>query len=264
MQGDFPACARTSCAPEDWVSKLLRSYDFLACFLRKRWDSQTIKKFSTFRQFSIGDIDPFLETEEKEKMKKDQMKIQMTTAAILAMGAFAGAAHAQGSVTLYGIADSGLLFNNNVKGAKQYALSSATSSRWGLLGAEDLGGGLKAIFDLENGYPIGTGWLGQGGLLFGRKAFVGLKSDTYGTLTAGRQYSASNDATASFASGADWAASGLGYGTRAGDVDNVDTSNRIQNSLKYQSPNYRGLTVGLLYSFGGQAGQFSKNEVADA
>src|SRR5260370_3891910 len=109
-------------------------------------------------------------------MKKDQMKIQMTTAAILAMGAFAGAAHAQGSVTLYGIADSGLLFNNNVKGAKQYALSSATSSRWGLLGAEDLGGGLKAIFDLENGYTIGTGGVGHGRPLFRRKAFCGLKS----------------------------------------------------------------------------------------
>ncbi|MDB5780167.1 porin, partial [Caballeronia mineralivorans] len=192
------------------------------------------------------------------------MKIQKTTAAILTMAAFAGAAHAQSSVTLYGIADGGLLFNNNVKGAKLYSFSSANSSRWGLQGAEDLGGGLKAIFTLENGYTLGTGTLSQGGLEFGRKAFVGLKSDTYGTVTLGRQYSASNDATATFASGADWAASGLGYGTRAGDVDNVDTSNRVQNALKYTSPNYRGLTVGFLYSLGGQAGQFSRNEVTDA
>jgi predicted porin len=192
------------------------------------------------------------------------MKIQKTTTAILAMAAFAGAAHAQSSVTLYGIADGGLLFNNNVKGAKQYSFSSSNSSRWGLQGAEDLGGGLKAIFTLENGYTLGTGGLSQGGLEFGRKAFVGLKSDTYGTITLGRQYSASNDATATFASGADWAASGLGFGTRAGDVDNVDTSNRVQNALKYTSPNYRGLTVGVLYSLGGQAGQFSRNAVTDA
>jgi predicted porin len=196
--------------------------------------------------------------------REKQMKIQKTTAALLAMGAFAGAAHAQSSVTLYGIADGGILFNNNVKGAKLYALSSANSSRWGLLGAEDLGGGLKAIFDLENGFTLGSGALSQGGLDFGRKAFVGLRSDTYGTVTLGRQYSASNDATSTFASGADWAASGLVYGTRAGDVDNVDTSNRVQNALKYHSPSYRGLTVGLLYSLGGQAGQFSKNEVTDA
>ena len=191
------------------------------------------------------------------------MKIHKTTAAILVLGAFAGAAHAQ-SVTLYGIADGGFLFNNNVKGGQLYGLSSATSSRWGLLGSEDLGAGLKAIFDLENGYTLGTGALGQGGLEFGRKAYVGLQSNDWGTVTLGRQYSASNDATSNFASGADWAASGLGYGTRAGDVDNVDTSNRIQNAIKYTSPNYRGLTVGVLYSLGGQAGDFSRNETTDA
>src|SRR5271154_1815231 len=190
------------------------------------------------------------------------MKIQKTTAAILVLGAFAGTAHAQ-SVTLYGIADGGFLFNNNVKGGQLYGLSSATSSRWGLLGSEDLGGGLKAIFDLENGYTLGTGALSQGGLEFGRRAYVGLQSTTWGTVTLGRQYSASNDATSNFASGADWAASGLGYGTRAGDVDNDDTSNRIQNAIKYQSPSFHGLSVGLLYSLGGQAGQFTKNEVID-
>ncbi|PXW14575.1 porin [Paraburkholderia caballeronis] len=191
------------------------------------------------------------------------MKLKKTTAAVLALGAFAGVAHAQSSVTLYGVADAGLLYTNNVKGDHVYQLSTANSSRWGLRGSEDLGGGLSAIFTLENGYTIGTGGMSQGGLLFGRKAFVGLSSKTYGTLTAGRQYSASNDANSIFGSGADWAASGLGYGTRAADVDNVDTSNRIQNSLKYTSPTWRGLTVGLLYSFGGQAGQFSKNSVWD-
>jgi predicted porin len=191
------------------------------------------------------------------------MKMQKTTIALLAMGAFAGVAHAQSSVTLYGIADGGILFNNNIKGSHLYGFSSATSSRFGLTGAEDLGGGLKAIFTLENGYTLGTGGLSQGGLLFGRKAFVGLKSDTWGTVTLGRQYSASNDATATFASGADWAASGLGYGTRAGDVDNVDTSNRVQNAIKYTSPNYNGLQVGVLYSLGGQAGHFTQNEVLD-
>jgi predicted porin len=192
------------------------------------------------------------------------MKMKKTSVAVLALGAFAGAAHAQSSVTLYGIVDTGILINNNVKGLHEYALSQATSSRWGLKGTEDLGGGLSAIFDLENGFTTGTGALSQGGLEFGRKAFVGLSSKQFGTLTAGRQYSVSNDYTASFASGADWAASGLGYGTRASDVDNVDTSNRIQNSLKYESPNYNGLQVGLLYSLGGVAGNFSQNSIWDA
>jgi predicted porin len=192
------------------------------------------------------------------------MKLNKTTAALLALSAFAGAAHAQSSVTLYGIADAGVLYNNNVKGSSSVSLSTANSSRFGLKGSEDLGGGLSAIFNLENGYNIANGGLSQGGLLFGRKAFVGLSSRTYGTVTAGRQYSVSNDATSQFASGADWAASGLGYGTRAADVDNVDTTNRIQNTVKYTSPSFAGLTVGLLYSFGGQAGDFSRNSVWDA
>ena len=191
------------------------------------------------------------------------MKMKKTSVALLALGAFAGAAHAQSSVTLYGIVDAGILINNNVKGLHEYALSQATSSRFGLKGTEDLGGGLSAIFDLENGYTTGTGALGQGGLEFGRKAFVGLSSTTFGTLTVGRQYSISNDLTSVFASGADWAASGLSYGTRASDVDNVDTSNRVQNSLKYTSPNYNGLQAGALYSLGGQAGDFTRNSVID-
>lgn len=192
------------------------------------------------------------------------MKLNKTTVALLALSAFAGAAQAQSSVTLYGIADSGILYNNNNGGHSQFALSSANSSRFGLRGAEDLGGGLSAIFTLENGYAVANGSLSQGGLLFGRKAFVGISSTTYGTVTAGRQYSASNDQTSQFASGADWAASGLGYGTRAADVDNVDTSNRIQNSVKYTSPTFYGVTVGLLYSLGGVAGDFSRNSVWDA
>ncbi|ASL47891.1 Outer membrane porin protein [Burkholderia sp. AD24] len=192
------------------------------------------------------------------------MRIKETSVALLALGAFAGPAHAQSSVTLYGIVDSGFLINNNVKGGHLYSLTQATSSRWGLRGTEDLGGGLAAIFDLQNGFASGTGALGQGGLEFGRKAYVGLSSKTWGTVTAGRQYSVSNDLVSPVASGADWAATGLGYGTRASDVDNVDTSNRIQNSIKYESPNYNGLQAGVLYSLGGVAGDFTRNSVIDA
>lgn len=192
------------------------------------------------------------------------MKLKKTSVAVLTLGTFAGAVHAQNSVTLYGVVDAGILINNNVKGLHQYALSQASSSRWGLRGTEDLGGGLSAIFNLENGFSSGTGALAQGGLEFGRKAFVGLSSSQWGTLTAGRQYSVSGDWTSGFASGADWAAAGLNFGSRASDVDNVNTSNRIQNSIKYESPNYRGLQVGVLYSLGGVAGNFSQNSVVDA
>jgi hypothetical protein len=61
-------------------------------------------------------------------------------------------------------------------------------SRWGMRGTEDLGGGLKAIFLLENGFDASTGKLWQGGLEFGRQAWVGLSSARLGTVSLGRQY----------------------------------------------------------------------------
>lgn len=180
-------------------------------------------------------------------------------------GVVSGSANAQSSVTLYGVADAGFLFNNNVKGLKQYSLSSGNegASRWGLTGVEDLGGGLKAIFVLESGYNIGNGTLGQSGTLFGRQAYVGVSSDAYGTVTAGRLYSVGYLAVGPLTAGDDWAASGLGYGAHAGDVDNMDTFNRIANAVRYQSASYNGLRFAGLYSLGGQAGQFSKNSVVD-
>src|ERR1700754_4668541 len=190
------------------------------------------------------------------------MRNQLAVAAVMA--SFSCIAHAQSSVTLYGVVDAGVLYTNNNKGSAQTSLSQATPSRWGLRGSEDLGGGLSAIFTLENGFTTATGTLSQGGLEFGRKAFVGVSSTTWGTVTAGRQYSASDDLMFQFASGSDWIATGLGFGTHASDVDNLDTSNRIQNAVKYLSPTIGGLTFGALYSLGGQAGDFSRNEGIDA
>src|SRR5471032_3461610 len=100
-------------------------------------------------------------------------------------------AHAQNSVTLYGIIDTGFTYTHNSGGsASQFGLSSGneSGSRWGLKGSEDLGGGLKTIFQLENGFNSTTGKLGQGGREFGRQAFAGLSGTNWGTVTLGRQY----------------------------------------------------------------------------
>ncbi|MFP3615972.1 porin, partial [Paraburkholderia sp. SIMBA_050] len=59
-------------------------------------------------------------------------------------------------------------------------------SRWGLKGAEDLGGGLKAVFNLESGVNLQNGAFADSGRLFNRAAYVGLQSP-YGTVTLGRQ-----------------------------------------------------------------------------
>src|SRR5258708_2326440 len=92
--------------------------------------------------------------------------------------------YAQSNVTLYGAIDNGLDYTSNMAGKISYqALSSVKwGSRVGFLGREDLGGGEAAIFTIENGFSGTTGVLQQGGLLFGRQAFVGL-SGPWGTFT---------------------------------------------------------------------------------
>ena len=63
-------------------------------------------------------------------------------------------------------------------------------SRFGLKGSEDLGGGTKAIFQLEAGVNTANGSSQWTNGIFTRQAWVGLTNSTYGTLTAGRQYTA--------------------------------------------------------------------------
>jgi predicted porin len=180
--------------------------------------------------------------------------------ALAALGVFAGAAHAQSSVTLYGIIDAGFAYNNNSNGQKLYAMNSGNlqGSRWGLRGTEDLGGGLKAIFVLENGFNVFNGRLGQGGAEFGRQAYVGLGSTQFGTVTLGRQYDSVVDYTGAFEVGSQWASY---FGAHPGDLDNMNNSNRVNNAVKYTSANYAGFTFGGLYSLGGNAGQFNRNQI---
>ena len=182
--------------------------------------------------------------------------------ALAALGTFAGAANAQSSVTLYGIVDAGFVYNNNSAGNKLYSTSAGNlqGDRWGLRGTEDLGGGLKALFVLENGFNAFSGKLGQGGDEFGRQAYVGLSSQ-FGTVTLGRQYDSVVDYTGALEVGSQWASF---YGAHPGDLDNMNNSNRVNNSIKYTSANYSGVTFGGLYSLGGVAGQFNRNQIFSA
>src|SRR5580658_8842220 len=116
------------------------------------------------------------------------MKKQVIALAVSA--AFAAPVFAQSSVTLYGVIDEGINYTSNVGGNREFEMVSgyAQGSRWGLKGSEDLGGGLKAVFQLENGFNANSGTLAEGGRLFGRQAYVGLSDDKYGTITIGLQY----------------------------------------------------------------------------
>ncbi|MET5012875.1 porin, partial [Burkholderia pseudomallei] len=76
----------------------------------------------------------------------------------------------------YGIIDEGFNINTNAGGKHLYNLSSGVmhGSRWGLRGTEDLGGGLKSLFVLENCFEVYSGNLNQGGVEFGTQSYVGL------------------------------------------------------------------------------------------
>jgi predicted porin len=179
-----------------------------------------------------------------------------TIFALAMLGAYAGAASAQTAVsaspnvTIYGIMDLALdLQGGGPKGANSVTkLSNPFGSRIGFRGNEDLGGGNSALFVLESGITADTGALSQGGLLFGRQAYAGLKSNTYGTLTMGRQYSARFLAIAQIADPFQVGFSGQAHNILDGDAV------RVNNSVKYATPVYSGVSADVMYAPGEVAG----------
>ncbi|MBN3803631.1 porin [Paraburkholderia sp. Ac-20336] len=187
-----------------------------------------------------------------------------------ALGLVALGAHAQSSVTLYGIVDTGLGWQNSSttlsSGAKpspggrsQVKMINGiwAGSRFGLKGSEDLGGGTKAIFQLEEGFNSATGAESTSGLMFSRQAWVGMTNAQFGTLTAGRQYTSYYTLLSTY-SPTNWLTGA--YGAHPGDIDSLDTLYRANNSLVYTSPNFSGLTVSGSYSLGGNPGSFAAGQ----
>ncbi|HEY1611589.1 MAG TPA: porin, partial [Paraburkholderia sp.] len=155
---------------------------------------------------------------------------------------------AQSSVTLYGVADVSMRYltnaNANNDGKLFMTNGAITNSRFGLKGTEDLGGGLKAIFDLESGINLQDGSFADTGRLFNRAAYVGLDSQ-YGTLTLGRQKTPLFDQLANtydpltvgnYLENA-WLPVALGAGLYA------------DNAVKYNGT-FGGLNLEAMYSFG--------------
>lgn len=168
---------------------------------------------------------------------------------------FAGAAQANGSVTLYGLLDGGLAYqkdkvtqgNNRIEN-RDFGMAKfngvRNGNRWGLRGNEDLGNGTKAIFQLESGFDLGNGKSLQGNRLFGRQAYFGLSSESWGTLTLGRQYNIAVDAVALKGP------FNVGY-LQAGQLFGAFGSSvfaRMDNSIKYMTPDFSGFKFGIAYS----------------
>ncbi|ARP82819.1 porin [Bordetella genomosp. 8] len=177
------------------------------------------------------------------------MKKTLLAAALLA--GFAGVAQAETSVTLYGILDTGIGYQNirgvdGIDKQSKFGMLNGVQngSRWGLRGSEDLGDGLRAVFTIESGFNSGDGNSAQGGRLFGRQATIGLASNSWGQLDFGRQ---TNIASKFFGS-IDPFAEGFGL-ANIGTVFSSSNTTRYDNMVLYQSPVFGGFQVGAGYSF---------------
>jgi len=176
--------------------------------------------------------------------------VKKLTLAALIIGGFAAQAQAQSNVTIYGIADAGIVAERGgVAGSVTKVTSGVGSaSRLGFRGTEDLGGGTSAIFTLESGVKIDSGETDAA--VYQRQAFVGLKSKDLGTITLGRQYTMLYNALSKIAD-----PFGAGF---AGNAKNLfptgGAGTRVSNSLVYSSPAMNGFSVDALYGMGEQSG----------
>jgi len=215
------------------------------------------------------------------------MKKTLLAAAL--MVGFAGVAQAETSVTLYGVVDGGIgyerlkgtsatedfdggIYSNNransISASRTGILGGVQrGNRWGLRGSEDLGNGLRAIFQLESGFDLATGKQLQGKVdgsdrLFGRAAFFGLAGDSWGQLTFGRQTTVSSQYVPSIGSpfGASFMQANFGA------TFSATNTNRYDNMIQYETPSFAGFQAGLGYSFntsGDQPGTVKVNGVKE-
>ncbi|WP_186091280.1 porin [Burkholderia gladioli] len=169
------------------------------------------------------------------------MKISTCLAAAAALSFIAmPSAHAQSSVTVYGVMDTFVQYVNTGKGYTAAMNSSGQyGSRIGFRGSEDIGGESKIEFDLENGFNTNDGSFMSAGSLFNRQAWVGA-SGNWGSVRAGRQNSLLfiNEGRLDAFGGA----------TQASGIDNLSVyTYRTSNTISYFSPKYAGFqAIGYL------------------
>nr|WP_315245646.1 porin [uncultured Albidiferax sp.] len=169
------------------------------------------------------------------------MKKSLIALAVLA----STGAMAQSSVTLYGLVDVGLQSSKVDGGVRKNEVSSGNvnGSRFGLKGSEDLGGGLKALFVLENGFNVDNGSSRTPGSMFDRQAYVGLAGG-FGEVRIGNVKTAFDDTAINSNSLFDsnyapaYAAWAFNYAGAPG------------NSLYYTSPSFGGVTATVSYALG--------------
>ena len=203
------------------------------------------------------------------------MILKKTLCSLAVLSAFAaGSAHAQSSVTLYGIIDAGFMTQNNsgtpsAGRTTSFVDAQILPSVYGMKGSEDIGDGLKVGFNLEGGFNSGNGQHNSPGVyqtqMFGREAKVTLGGD-WGTVGAGMQVDPGIIASiATEPRGLTDSFSMLEYWIVATVDNNLAGGGSLeggifdQNALTY-TYTHNGLYVGLEYGFGGVAGSTSAGQ----
>lgn len=204
----------------------------------------------------------------------------------LALALIAPAAFAQSSVTVYGLIDlGGSYIKGPAKTIRETSAGGLAGSRIGFKGTEDIGGGTYVDFVLEGGLNVDTGSSAQGGNLFGRQAFGAIRTASFGTLSAGRQYSdiyvqsgefsAFSNVTGTSASTAvigGWAggyepiqggANAAGTTTQTNSESQNGGPARVNNSVRYTTPVVAGFKASVLYGAGEITGGASGNRIVD-
>lgn len=197
------------------------------------------------------------------------MKKMTVIAAAIAAASGPVTALAQSSVTLYGLVDAGLAYQSSAGSLGQTSNGHSTvamvngvrgATVFGMRGVEDLGGGTKVVFRLEQGFNASNGAMTTSGLAFKRQANMGVTNSDYGTLIVGRQFS-SYVMLLSPWSPTQWL-TGF-FGAHQGDIDSLDL-NYVNNEITYRSPSFHGLSIGASYALGGEPGSFNSGSTYSA
>src|ERR1700759_4945292 len=189
------------------------------------------------------------------------MKKSLLALAVLTV--VAGTASAQSSVTLYGKIDLGLVLDSGAAAGKSVRVSSGVTggSRIGFKGVEDLGGGMKAAFQLETGFCADSAQ-GAPNFCTGSNQFMGRQAHgdltgAFGAISAGRQYSLGFNNLSTIDP------FGTGFAGQGNNI--VDPSGiRLNNSVTYSTPNIGGITASAEVAFGEQTGNWQANRETGA
>jgi predicted porin len=151
---------------------------------------------------------------------------------------------------------------------RDVTLMESSNSRIGFRGTEDLGSGLKAIFQLEASFGVDSGLLNTTNTLFDQDTFVGM-SGGFGTVKLGNMdtvYKSLGDRLSfprGLASGnipsLSYILSRQGFGT--GTNNRGRFHERVNNNIRYESPEFSGFQFMTNYALGETAGDFSSNSV---